>query len=156
MSITVSGAQQIIVVDPAAVDTAITIDAADEPQVIVEAVAQTKTVQMAATNVVVVSESLAGATIVSQAATLPVHVISSSVQGPPGIAEEEVPYAKRVDFVGETDAYIGEAVPGTTEATAAWRIKKLTFVGDDVETRWAAGASAFVHAWADRLSLTYT
>jgi len=65
-------------------------------------------------------------------------------------------YAKRVDFVGDTLIYRGEAPPGTADSVPAWRIRRITIGGDDgdVTEQWAA-AAAFTQVWADRLSLDY-
>lgn len=66
-------------------------------------------------------------------------------------------YATRTDFASSTVIYVGEAVPGTLDADAAWRIKRLTIAGDDdVTTEWASGTASFVNAWADRASLSYS
>ena len=66
-------------------------------------------------------------------------------------------YSTRTDFVSETLAYVGEAVPGTAETSALWRIKRLTFgLDDDVTAEWAGGNANFDKVWADRASLTYS
>lgn len=156
MPITVDGPETVVVVQSTPGQTIVVEDAQEPHAVTVGAVDEPTIVQMTAAGQILVMQSTPGSVLVATAATPPVDVVTISTQGPPGIAEDEVPYAKRVDFIGETDAYVGEANPGTAEATAAWRIKKLTFVGDDVETRWAAGAAQFVHAWTDRLTLTYS
>jgi hypothetical protein len=77
-------------------------------------------------------------------------------QGTP--AEDDVPLARRVDFVGETLIYRGKAQPGTLDATNGWRIEEITFVGpeEDVEIRWADGVSDFSKVWDDRAMYTYT
>lgn len=65
-------------------------------------------------------------------------------------------YAKEVDFVGESPVYIGEAVPGSLTSAAVWRIKEITFVGDDSTTLFADGDAIFDNVWDDRLSLSYS
>lgn len=75
------------------------------------------------------------------------------IQGPPG--DEEVPYAKLVDFIDDDHLYIGEAAPGTLESESVWRIKYTVFSGDDISTRWADGSSDFDKTWANRLGYTY-
>jgi hypothetical protein len=56
-----------------------------------------------------------------------------------------------------TVSYLGQALPGTLGATAAWRIQKLVFGGDgDVVVTWADGNSNFDNVWDNRASLTYT
>lgn len=72
----------------------------------------------------------------------------------------EVQLAKRIDETMDgLTIYIGEAQPGTADTTAAWRIKRITFIGPedtDLNIEWAAGASDFVHSWSNRLSLLYS
>jgi hypothetical protein len=89
----------------------------------------------------------------SQPSVLEVGLIGP--QGPAGTGEEDMPYAKRVDFVGDTLLYRGEAAPGAAETAPAWRIQRLTFVGDDVTYEWAAGTAAFDKVWANRATLSY-
>lgn len=85
-----------------------------------------------------------------------VTIADVGVQGTP--AEDKVPLARRVDFVGEDLIYRGTAVPGTADASNGWRIEEITFVGadDDVEIRWAAGNSNFDKVWNDRATYSYT
>lgn len=65
-------------------------------------------------------------------------------------------HTARVDFVGETIIYRGEAAPGSDEAAPVWRIRKITFGdGGDVSTVYANGNAEFAHVWADRGTLTY-
>ena len=63
---------------------------------------------------------------------------------------------KRIDFVSESEFYKGEALPGTSESSSAWRIS-FTVIGndDDVSEKWANGNSNFDKVWVDRLVLTY-
>jgi hypothetical protein len=73
------------------------------------------------------------------------------------ISDEEMPFAKRVDFVGSTTIYKGEAVVGAAETDPVWRIHKLTLgVDDDVVEVWAGGVSTYTNTWADRLTYTYS
>jgi hypothetical protein len=77
--------------------------------------------------------------------------------GAPGIAEEEMTYAKRVDFVGETVIYRGEAIVGAIDADATWRIRRITLAEDgDATEEWAAGSALFNQVWANRASLAYS
>lgn len=71
--------------------------------------------------------------------------------------ETEMAYAKRVDFVGDTIVYKGEAIPGTLPASANWRIHKLTIgVDGDVIEEWASGNSNYDKVWDNRLSYVYS
>lgn len=64
-------------------------------------------------------------------------------------------YARRVDFVGDTVIYRGEADPGSSESSAVWRIRRITFVGEDVVEEWAGGEDTFDKVWTSRLALSY-
>ena len=79
----------------------------------------------------------------------PVTLAGSTVElDPPG------PYSKLIDDVDGV-VYIGEAVPGTPTSSAAWRISKVTTVGEDISKLWAAGTARFTQVWDDRLTLSY-
>ena len=71
-----------------------------------------------------------------------------------------VQYSKEVDFVDASDLiYVGEALPGSTTASASWRIKKIDLnVGtdSDIGIRYADGDSNFNNVWDNHLSLTYS
>lgn len=77
--------------------------------------------------------------------------------GPVGPSEDDVMYAKRVDFVTDNLLYRGEAPVGAPESSPVWRVRRITFgaVDGDVTEQWAGGTADFDKAWADRLSLTY-
>jgi hypothetical protein len=78
--------------------------------------------------------------------------------GPPGpsLTEEETVYAKRVDMVGDSLIYRGEAAVGSAESAPVWRIRRITLTGDDMTEEWAGGNAAFDKAWADRAALGYS
>lgn len=65
-------------------------------------------------------------------------------------------YALRYDYVDATTSYLGEAVPGSLSSAAVWRVKLLTFAGDDVTVTYADGDSDFDNVWDNRASLTYS
>jgi hypothetical protein len=85
------------------------------------------------------------------------EIITVGIQGPPGGLgfEEDAVYAKRVDMVGDTLIYRGEAAVGSAESAPAWRIRRITFVGDDVAEEWADGTAAFSKSWSGRAGYTY-
>jgi len=58
----------------------------------------------------------------------------------------------RVDE-GATYTYVGEATPGTAQAAAQWRIRRIT--NADTTTLFADGNSNFDNIWNDRTTLTY-
>jgi hypothetical protein len=64
-------------------------------------------------------------------------------------------FAIRLDVVGQT-TYIGEADPGSLDASAVWRIKRMIETGPDIAITWAAGTSDFDDVWDDRLILSYS
>ncbi len=67
------------------------------------------------------------------------------------------PMSRRTDFVTEALIYVGEALPGTAETAAQWRIKRLTIAGDDdVTEEWAGGTGDYDKAWDSRASYTYS
>lgn len=70
---------------------------------------------------------------------------------------DEVDYATRVDFDGETIIYRGEAVPGSAESSAVWRIRRITLNAEgDATTEYAEGDAQFDNIWNDRASLSYS
>jgi hypothetical protein len=73
------------------------------------------------------------------------------------VDEKDMQYTTRVDVVDETLMYIGDAAPGTIEAAAEWRIKRIvTGVDGDMVGLFALGTADFVHTWDDRAALTYS
>jgi len=62
--------------------------------------------------------------------------------------------AKEVDFNGSI-IYVGEAAPGSLVTDLAWRIKEITFTGDDSVTKWANGNTNFSNAWDIHTTHTY-
>jgi len=62
---------------------------------------------------------------------------------------------KRLDDVGGGVLYLGEALPGTSNAAPAWKIQKIECVGLDVNVIWANSSIEFVHVWDDRLTYSY-
>ena len=86
-------------------------------------------------------------------------VVVSGMMGPPGkdgIAEEDMVYAKRIDFLDENTIYRGEAPVGTSDSSPNWRIRLVNSAEDGhVSERWASGNANFDKVWADRASYTY-
>ena len=86
----------------------------------------------------------------------PVGAKGADGSGGSGGGEQDVPYAERVNFVGEDVIYKGYAQVGASESASVWRIKRLTIGADgDVSTHWAAGSAAFDKVWANHLALEY-
>ena len=82
----------------------------------------------------------------------------SGQQGPPGVVEDDVMYAKRVDFVTDDLLYRGEAAVGSAESAPVWRIRRITFgaIDGDVTEEWANGNANFDKTWDGRLGFTYS
>ena len=83
-------------------------------------------------------------------------------QGPPGrpgLAEEDIVYAKRIDMVSSELLYRGEAVVGSAEDAPVWRIRRVTLTAAgalvDVSEQWAGGAAEFIHRWSERGTIAY-
>lgn len=75
----------------------------------------------------------------------------------PTTSEEDMAYSKRIDFVGEDVIYRGEAVVGSSEGSAVWRIRKILLSSDgDVVETWAGGTAVFDKTWTNRLNYTYS
>lgn len=54
---------------------------------------------------------------------------------------------------GATYMYVGEALPGSLDSNAAWRIKR--YVQATLQGDWADGVSDFTKVWNDRATYTY-
>lgn len=107
-----------------------------------------------------VIEVTAEAVVVSETIHTVFIEVEVGIPGPPGPAgpsgDEEMKYSERNDFVGDDVIYKGEAVPGSSEADAVWRICKVTFTGDDIEKQWANGNADFANSWTSRATLGYS
>lgn len=78
-------------------------------------------------------------------------------QGPTGTWEEEMPYAKKVDFIGDNVIISGKAAVGTQTSQSIWQLSRTEFgVDDDVTVTWADGDAAFDNVWDNRLTYTYS
>jgi hypothetical protein len=76
-------------------------------------------------------------------------------QGPTGTWEEEMPYAKKVDFNNDV-ILTGKAPVGSSPADPVWQISRTEFAtDDDVSVTWAEGNALFDKVWNDRQTYTY-
>ena len=64
-------------------------------------------------------------------------------------------YTKLIDTVSPNLLYKGEALPGSVEGAATWRISRIEIIGEDITEKYAGGSSAFMHIWDDREVLDY-
>lgn len=93
--------------------------------------------------------------VMTYSATLNKLVFTMPTQG--GTAsDEEMPYAKRIDFITDNELYRAEAAVGTLDSSPGWRIRKIVIGADnDVTETWAAGSALYDKIWDSRLSYTY-
>lgn len=92
------------------------------------------------------------------APTIPVWT-GTPVNFPDGLSlsfQNDLALAQRVDFISDDVAYVGYAEPGSLTSSPAWRIKKVTFAGDDVTIQWADGTDDYIKVWDNRSSYAYT
>ena len=64
-------------------------------------------------------------------------------------------YAQKITEDGN-DTYIAEAEPGTLQATAKWRCKKVSVSGDTTTVTWADGDCKFDNVATDLTALSYS
>jgi hypothetical protein len=70
--------------------------------------------------------------------------------------QESELYTKRVDFITDNLFYKGEAIPGSLESAAVWRISLISIAVDgDISETWSNGTAAFNKVWDDRLTYAY-
>lgn len=81
-------------------------------------------------------------------------IVTEASDTPPPTVEEEL-YDIEIDTSVANITYVGQALPGTSSSTPAWRIKRITETVTGSSVDWADGAAEFVHAWDDHLTLTY-
>ncbi len=70
---------------------------------------------------------------------------------------DEQRYTRRIEYSGGNPIYIGEALPGTAEDAAAWRIQYIEYSGGNpVSIKWANGTEKFANKWSERSSYQYS
>lgn len=65
-------------------------------------------------------------------------------------------FAVRLDKVSGTVSYVGQALPGSSPASAVWMIKRLTEVAGDLTIEYADGNDDYDNVWDNRLILSYS
>lgn len=67
-------------------------------------------------------------------------------------------YTRRIAYnVSDDVQYIGIALPGATESSSIWQIRKLIYSGTNVtEILWAGGNNNFDNSWTNHASLNYS
>lgn len=63
---------------------------------------------------------------------------------------------KLLDEASSTITYVGEAAPGSSTASAVWKIKRLQTVATVTTIAWADGNENFDNIWNNRAILTYS
>ncbi len=61
-----------------------------------------------------------------------------------------------LDDAGGNALYIGRAAPGIPTTEAAWEIRKLLTLGNNLEILWADGDGNYDNIWDNRASLSYS
>ncbi len=137
----------------------------DKASSVVTANELTGYVSQSSTEVLVADNNTTSFITIESGSNVLVEVNSSSliVQGqigPPGkdgIAEEDMVYSKRIDFVSDNEIYRGEAQVGSVESSNVWRIRRITIASDnDVTEMWAGGTAEFNKAWSNRVNYSYS
>ena len=91
-----------------------------------------------------------------RAVAVPVSgTVTANVSFPATQQTLEQALAVLIDEVSATITYIGEAVPGTAQGAATWRIKKLDTTSGLVTT-WADGNSNLDNVWTGHAGLSYS
>ena len=70
---------------------------------------------------------------------------------------DEQRYTRRIEYSGANPETIGEALPGASEDSAAWRIQKIEYTGSNpISIKWAGGTEKFTNKWSERSNYTYS
>ena len=67
----------------------------------------------------------------------------------------DVANSVRFDTVDAATAYVGEAAPGASAASAVWRVRRLLTVATVLAIQYADGDRQFDNVWDNRAALTY-
>lgn len=64
-------------------------------------------------------------------------------------------YELKIDETDGTVFYAGQALPGSSAASAVWQIQKITLGANSIDVVFADGNSNFDNVWDNRASLSY-
>jgi len=66
-------------------------------------------------------------------------------------------YTVKIAYSGSNPVYIGHAARGSLASEEAWRIKKITYDGDNItDIQWAEGEDTFDKEWDERANYSYS
>lgn len=68
-------------------------------------------------------------------------------------------YTTKISYTASSQIeYVGEAEPNTATGTAGWRIKKMTYDANGLQTdvQWASGNRLFDKTWTGRAGYAYS
>jgi hypothetical protein len=79
------------------------------------------------------------------------------VDKPSTIDTDERRYTRMIEYSGDNPEYIGEAVPGSSEDDAVWRIQYVKYSGSNpTSVKWADGTEKFTNKWSARATYSYS
>jgi hypothetical protein len=80
------------------------------------------------------------------------------VEKPTTIDTDERRYTRMIGYDGsDNPIYIGDAVPGSSEDDAVWRIQYIEYSGSNpTSVKWANGTEKFTNKWSDRATYAYS
>jgi hypothetical protein len=77
------------------------------------------------------------------------------IANPGDIVAQAAVLITMIDEASDTITYIGEALPGTSQSAAAWRIKRIDS-SSGTSILYADGDAQFDNIWANRAALSYS
>ena len=70
---------------------------------------------------------------------------------------DEQRYTQLIEYSGGNPEYIGEGLPGVSEDSAEWRIKKIEYSGSNPSSvKWAGGTEKFINKWSEKGDYSYS
>ncbi len=69
-----------------------------------------------------------------------------------------IPLTVAIAYSGTLAQYVGEAAPGSAQGALVWRIKKITYDGNNnpTDVQWAGGGGTFTKEWDERAGYSYS
>lgn len=70
---------------------------------------------------------------------------------------DEQRYTQMIQYSGSNPEYVGEGLPGASEDSAVWRIKKIGYSGSNpISVKWAEGTEKFTNKWSEKEDYSYS